>query len=592
MTPLELLAPARNADIGIAAIDSGADAVYIAGPFFGARKDAGNSVEEIARLCEYAHRFGARIFVTVNISVSDEELPELHRQMLLEQAAGVDAFIIRDERICGWDDITVPLHASTQCAIRTVEDARRYEALGCSRLVLERELPLETVKAIRKAVSCELEVFVHGALCVCYSGECSLSAYLDGRSADRGECIQACRSLYDLTDSEGRVLVRNKALLSLKDLNLHARLSELADAGVCSFKIEGRLKNISYVRNITRWYSQALDDITAGRPDDFRRGSYGTVSGGFSTDPWKTFNRGYTELFIDGKRGRWSSMDAPTNLGTPVGTVSRIRHSRSGLELVITPEKGGVVLGNGDGFSFIRGNSVVGFRGDVCEGLTITCKAVEGLREGTRLYRNIDAAFERELDRNLPKREIPVSLEAKVSGKWSIEITATSQDGRRVVSPFKADVETAENRARAAAMFHEQLSKRSGHYIFSLDRLDAGQLPLLSASILNSMRRLVAEDLDSMPCGTVPLLNCARSSGDSAPDCHSEQTCHSERSEESPAPVREPLMRSKYCIRYELGMCPVHQGAAGSGPLFLLNNGRRLALNFDCKACEMTVTQA
>lgn len=582
MTPLELLAPARNADIGIAAIDSGADAVYIAGPFFGARKDAGNSVEEITRLCGYAHRFGARIFVTVNISVSDEELPELHRQMLLEQAAGVDAFIIRDERICGWDDITVPLHASTQCAIRTVEDARRYEALGCSRLVLERELPLETVKAIRKAVTCELEVFVHGALCVCYSGECSLSAYLDGRSADRGECIQACRSLYDLTDSEGRVLVRNKALLSLKDLNLHERLSELADAGVCSFKIEGRLKNISYVRNITRWYSQALDDIAAGRPDDFRRASYGVVSGGFSPDPWKTFNRGYTELFLDGKRGQWSSMDAPTNLGTPVGTVSRIRHSRSGLEIVIAPDKGrGVVLGNGDGFSFIHKNSVVGFRGDVCEGLTITCKAVDGLREGTRLYRNIDAAFERELDRNLPKREIPVSLEVKVSGKWSVEITATSQDGRKVVSPFKADVETAENRARAAAMFREQLSKRSGHYIFSLDRLEAGELPLLSASILNSMRRLVAEDLDSMPCNPVPMMNRTGSAGRPG------------QGENASKPVadgiREPLMRSKYCIRYELGMCPVHQGAADSGPLFLLNNGRRLALGFDCKACEMTV---
>ena len=287
-----------------------------------------------------------------------------------------------------------------------MEDARRFEALGCSRLVLERELPLETIKAIRKAVSCELEVFVHGALCVCYSGECSLSAYLDGRSADRGECIQACRSLYDLVDSDGKVLVRNKALLSLKDLNLHERLSELADAGVCSFKIEGRLKSISYVRNITRWYSQALDNLAAGRPDDFRRASYGIVSGGFSPDPWKTFNRGYTGLFLDGKRGKWSSMDAPTNLGTPVGTVSRIRHSRNGLEIVIAPEKGGVVLNNGDGFTFIRGNSVVGFRGDVCEGLTITCKAVDGLREGTRLYRNIDAAFERELDRNLPKRRI------------------------------------------------------------------------------------------------------------------------------------------------------------------------------------------
>ncbi|MBO4611497.1 MAG: U32 family peptidase, partial [Bacteroidales bacterium] len=258
---LELLSPARNLEIGIAAIDSGADAVYIGGPFFGARKDACNSVEDIAALCSYAHKFGARVFVTFNISVSEDELPEMHGMMLACQDAGADAFIVRDERIFGWKDITVPLHASTQCAIRTVEDALRYEALGAGRLVLERELSLDDVRAIRAAVKCELEFFVHGALCVCYSGDCRLSEYLDGRSADRGECIQACRSMYDLVDASGRTLVRDKALLSLKDFNLIARLGELVDAGVCSFKIEGRLKSAAYVRNVTRAYSQALDAL-------------------------------------------------------------------------------------------------------------------------------------------------------------------------------------------------------------------------------------------------------------------------------------------------------------------------------------------
>ncbi len=577
MTGLELLAPARNADIGIAAIDSGADAVYIAGPFFGARKDAGNSIEDIARLCDYAHRFGVRIFITVNISVSDAELPELHRQMLAEQAAGVDAFIIRDERICTWEDITVPLHASTQCAIRTPEDARRYEALGCSRLVLERELSMDDIKAIRKAVSCELEFFVHGALCVCYSGDCRLSEHLDGRSADRGECIQACRSMYDLTDSSGKVLVRNKALLSLKDFNLHERLSELADAGICSFKIEGRLKNAAYVRNITRWYSMALDELCASRPQDFQRASFGRISGGFTPDPLKTFNRGYTELFLDGKRGEWSSMDAPTNLGSFIGTVARLRRGKAGMELFLKPVKGGVELHNGDGFAFVNGSSVVGFRGDVCEGLTIMCKSVDGLKEGMRLYRNIDAAFDRELEKNLPKREIPVSLEVKISGRWNIDITATSQDGRRVLSNFKADVESAENRERAAAMFREQLSKRSLHYVFSLDKLEAGAIPLLSASILNSMRRLVAEDLDAQPCGRRPLACGGPRDGTGFLN-------------QGPSGGKHPLMRSRYCIRYELGMCPVHQGAPESGPLFLVNNGRRLALGFDCRNCEMTVS--
>ena len=400
MTFLELLSPARNLDIGIAAIDSGADAVYIAGPFFGARKDAGNSIEDIATLCTYAHRFGARIFVTVNIVVGEEELPELHRQMLAEQAAGVDAFIVRDERIFGWDDITVPLHASTQCAIRTAEEARRYESLGASRLVLERELSLETVRAIREAVSCELEFFVHGALCVCYSGDCRLSAYLDGRSADRGECIQACRSVYDLVDVGGRVLVKDKALLSLKDFKLYSRLGELASAGVCSFKIEGRLKSASYVRNVTRAYSQALDALVEAHPDLYGRASFGRVSGGFVPDLSKTFNRGYTDLYLDGVRRKgWSSMDAPANLGSFIGVVRSVRRDRSGLEILLQKAAD---LHNGDGFAFVKGSSIVGFRGDVCEGNSIRCKEVSGLREGVKLYRNIDAAFEKELEKNLP----------------------------------------------------------------------------------------------------------------------------------------------------------------------------------------------
>jgi len=581
MLSLELLAPARNADIGIAAIDSGADAVYIAGPFFGARKDAGNSIEDIARLCSYAHRFGARIFVTVNIILRPGEEEELHRQMLLEQAAGVDAFIVRDERIFGWEDITVPLHASTQCAIRTVEDARRYEALGASRLVLERELSLEDVKAIRAAVDCEIEFFVHGALCVCYSGECRLSEYLDGRSADRGECVQACRSLYDLEDASGRVLVRNKALLSLKDFNLLERVGDLAGAGVCSFKIEGRLKGASYVRNVTRAYSQALDALVAARPEEYRRASYGAVSGGFTPDPDKTFNRGYTQLYFDGRRGKWSSMDAPTNLGTPVGTVCRIRRGRDGMEITLKPVIAAFpVLHNGDGFAFVSGSSVTGFRGDVCEWPVVRCKAVDGLREGMTLYRNIDAAFERELEKNLPKREIRASLSVAVKGRWDVAIMARTEDGREWTSSFKADVDAAENRERAAAMLREQLSKRAGHYSFSLDSLEAGALPLLSAGTINSMRRLLAEDLDTIPCKAQPMLN--RRSCPPIP-VHEPAICH-------PEPAEGPLMRSRYCIRYELGMCPVHQGAADSGPLFLLNNGRRLSLHFDCRACEMTVS--
>ena len=611
MTILELLAPARNADIGIAAIDCGADAVYMAGEEFGARKDAGNSMEDVARLCGYAHRFGARIFLTVNTILFDGELERAHRLMLEAQEAGVDAFIVQDAAVTQWDDIKVPLHASTQCAIRTPEDARFQESLGYSRLVVERETSLETLKGIRKAVDCELEFFVHGALCVCYSGQCYLSEHLAGRSANRGACVQACRSLYDLVDDSGRVLVRNKALLSLKDYRLLDRLGDLAEAGVCSFKIEGRLKNASYVKNVVREYSMALDALVAAQPEHWRRASFGRVSGGFTPATDRTFNRGYTELWLDGKRGRWSSMDAPKSMGEYVGTVRSVHIERGGCGIVLSPADG-VRLGNGDGFAFAGKGGIVGFRGDVCEGNTIRCKPVEGLRSGLKLYRNINSAFERELERNMPRREISVALEVSISGKYNIDITATSEDGRQVSCPFKSDLDTAENRERQEAMIREQLSKRSGHYLFSVEKLEiqtpGGSLPLLSASLLNSIRRLVASDLDALPCGKLPMAagrkdtsvkvgNTALSYKYNVSNAAA-RALYEARGAESIEPAYElahrkdaELMRTRYCVRYELGMCPVHQGAKESRPLFLMNNGRRLALHFDCAKCEMTVTE-
>ena len=309
MISLELLAPARTADIGIAAIDCGADAVYIAGPGFGARQAAGNSLEDIARLCAYAHRFGARIFLTVNTIVYDGELEEVHALMRAAQEAGVDAFIVQDLALTQWEDITVPLHASTQCAIRTPEKARWLSSLGFSRLVLERELSLAQVREIAAAVDCEIEAFVHGALCVCYSGQCYLSEHLAGRSANRGACVQACRSLYDLVDGDGKVLLRDKALLSLKDFRLLDALPDLAEAGVTSFKIEGRLKNISYVRNVVREYSLALDRLVAAHPEKYRRASFGTVSQGFAPARTKPSTGGIPHsiwMDVAGSGRRWT----------------------------------------------------------------------------------------------------------------------------------------------------------------------------------------------------------------------------------------------------------------------------------------------
>lgn len=599
MRYLELLSPARNPEIGIAAIDCGADAVYIAGPDFGARKDAGNSFEGIAGLCAYAHRFGARVFVTCNISVRDDELGELHRQMLMAQEAGADAFIVRDERIFGMQDITVPLHASTQCAIRDVERAKHFEALGSARIVLERELPLTTVREICGAVNCEVEFFVHGALCVCYSGECRLSEHIDGRSADRGECIQACRSLYDLEDGSGKVLARNRALLSLRDYNLKNRLEELADAGVMSFKIEGRLKNASYVKNVVRAYSKELDAIVARNPEKYRRASFGKVSGGFEPDLEKTFNRGYTELFLDGKRGRWSSMNAPKSMGEKIGTIIALEPAgRGSVEIAVRLRKKDTKLVNGDGFAFTAPNGkVVGFRGDSCSGNLIRAKATPGLKCGTVLFRNLSAEFEKRIESMSPRREIPVALEVEISKAaandteiktgikevYVVEACARSGDGREVRRAFRPGAASATDRERAAAMLREQLSKRSGIYSFSLGKLAVnspdGSMPFLSASAINSMRRTLAEDLDAMPCGFVPIARGGRTDMSGAEACAAPQ--HSQ----------EPLMLSKYCIRYELGMCPRHHHSGGNGPLYLINNGRRLTLRFDCARCEMSVSE-
>ena len=514
---LELLAPAKDKNVGIAAIDCGADAVYIGGPSWGNRKAAGNSLDDIRELCEYAHRFGVRIYLTVNTIVYDDEWPELHSLMLGAQDAGVDAFIIRDERIASLPGIRIPLHASTQCAIRDAARARELEALGCTRLILERGLSFKEIAEIREVVDCELEFFVHGALCVCYSGECRLSEYLDGRSADRGECIQACRSLYDLVDASGHTLVRNKALLSLRDFKLLDRLGDLAGAGICSFKIEGRLKNASYVKNVVREYSMALDELVRREPEKYSRASFGRISGGFAPDSDKTFNRGYTQWWLDGRRERWSSMDAPKSMGEYIGQVASVRPSDGGsLRVTLTPARPGLTLANGDGFAFVRSDAVrkpgaagrsmdqpgsndsaiAGFRGDRCEGLTIFCKRTEGLQPGVRLYRNINAAFEREIEARTPRREVAAEVDVRISGSFVIELTATTEDGRSVTSTFHADVEKAENRERAEAMIREQLGKRAGEYSFSVRSVDApGALPLLSASTINSMRRLLAEDI-------------------------------------------------------------------------------------------------
>ena len=611
---LELLAPARTADTGIAAVDAGADAVYIAGPAFGARQAAGNPVEDIRRLCEYAHRFGVRIYVTFNTLVYEEEIPPARRLLQELQEAGVDALIVQDPAVIRLAPEGMVLHASTQCAIRTPEKARFTESLGYGRLVLERQLSLEQIRAIREAVDAELEVFVHGALCVCYSGQCYLSEHLAGRSANRGACIQACRSLYDLEDAEGHLLARNKALLSLKDLNLISRLEDLAEAGADSFKIEGRLKGVSYVRNVVRAYSEALDALVRRYPDRYRRASFGTVRGGFTPDLRKTFNRDYTELFLDGKRGFWASMDAPKSMGEFIGTVEKVAPAfRNGDTLVVTvrPDRSGLELHNGDGFAFVGPDgAIVGFRGDVCDGFTIRGKAVEGLKPGLRLYRNIDAAFERTLEAGRPVRELGVSLSVDIRPRpvlWHLSAQAVSEDGRTAAITADVPADPARDPGRMMETIRTQLSKRAGIYAFSVSELTVDEaVPFLPASFLNGIRRDLAAALDAQPVTSVPLRK-----GVARPDRGPETLTYKDNVANSVAEeiYRErgagtveaayelthrkgvEFMRTKYCLRHEMGLCPKQRPGVRPEPLFLLNNGRRLRLGFDCRACEMTVSE-
>ena len=601
MRALELLAPARTADIGVAAIDCGADAVYIAGPAFGARQAAGNPVEDIRRLCDYAHRFGVRIYVTFNTLVYEEEIPQA-RQLLQElQDAGVDALIVQDAAVTRLAPEGMILHASTQCAIRTPEKARFTESLGYGRLVLERELSLDQIRAIRAAVDAELECFVHGALCVCYSGQCYLSEHLAGRSANRGACVQACRSLYDLEDADGRVLVRNKALLSLKDFNLIRRLEDLAEAGADSFKIEGRLKSVSYVRNVVRAYSDALDALVRRFPDKYRRASFGTLRGGFQPDLKKTFNRDYTELFLDGKRGEWAAMDAPKSMGEYIGTVDRLRAGA----VTVRPENPGLTLHNGDGFAFVDPEGgIVGFRGDVCEGFTIRSKDVPGLKAGIRLYRNIDADFERKLEADRPVREIGVTLQARLSA-GALAVSALTEDGRKASVEIPAPFDVARDADRMLETVRTQLAKRTGIYSFTVSGVEAaGPIPFMSASFLNGIRRDLAAALDAQPVRMQPLRRGA-ARPDPAPEVltYQDNIANSVAREiyrERGSVVIEDAfeithregveyMRTKYCLRHELGLCPKQRPGTRPEPLFLLNHGRRLRLDFDCAACEMVV---
>ncbi len=614
---LELLAPARNKEIGIAAIDCGADAVYIAGPSFGARAAAGNPIEDIRSLAGYAHRYGAKVYATVNTIIYEEELQQAQRMIWELYDAGVDALIVQDLGITQMDLPPIELHASTQCAIRTPDQAAMLASLGFTRLILERQLSLEEIRAIREAVSCELEFFVHGAICVSYSGNCYLSQCLAGRSANRGACIQACRSLYDVVDGSGRVLKKNCNILSPKDFCLDGRLAELAEAGICSFKIEGRLKSASYVKNVVRHYRSRLDSVIAADPR-LASASDGRLEGGFTPNAGATFNRGYTEFFIDGRRGKWRSAEGSKSLGEYLGTVERI--SGPGSIVLESPLK----VSNGDGLVFVTGEGEnIGMRADVVRGREITLKDTSGLFAGQKVFRNLNIPFEKELQGNMPRR----ALDAEI---WVNGGCATARDaatGLEATLPLPQDAPVAQKPQAALEGIARQLGKRSGIFDFRCTAVEQSPALFYSAASLNALRRALAEELERLrlqrfaeqkalaaqaASANVKAAAEKIAAGESpAPDSSRGRAIYSANCANSLArkvllgcgfdavddayeidpPHDAALMRSRYCIRYELGLCPSHNpGCKVPGALFLLNSGRRLHLEFDCKRCEMVIS--
>ncbi|MDE6528928.1 MAG: U32 family peptidase, partial [Muribaculaceae bacterium] len=424
---IELLAPARNAAIAIAAVDHGADAVYMGAPSHGARQQAANSIEDIRSVVEYAHRFGVKVYITVNTIVYDSELPAVERLVWELYRIGVDALIVQDMALLQMNLPPIALHASTQCDIRTPEKARFLQDAGFSQLVLPRELSADEIRRFRASVDVPLEVFVHGALCVSYSGDCQASYLTAGRSANRGECAQICRYAFDLEDDSGRKLLKGKHLLSLKDMNRLDVLADMLAAGVTSFKIEGRLKDVNYVKNIVAAYSRALDKIVAANPSRYRRASRGKVEYAFEPDVAKSFNRGFTSYFLNNPQpgaATLASVDTPKWIGESVGTVRRVVSKRVvAADLAATLE-------NGDGLGFFNSSGVYcGFRLNRVEGDRLFAASDIDAGVGTVLYRNLDKKWGDALssDRSA-RRVITLSMLLRRSGN-TLVLEVSDGDG-------------------------------------------------------------------------------------------------------------------------------------------------------------------
>ncbi len=646
MRTLELLAPAKNLECGIAAIDHGADAVYIGAPKFGARAAAGNSIEDIRRLCDYAHQYHAKVHVTVNTIIYDSEIKDTLLMIRQLQSAGVDALLLQDMGVLfalqgegplatdfKWSEF---LHSSTQCDTRTADKVKWLQSLGFHRAVLARELSVTEIEAIHAAVpDMELEVFVHGALCVCYSGVCYASEYCFDRSANRGECAQFCRMKFDLLDANGQEIEHQRHLLSLKDMCQIDHLEALADAGACSFKIEGRLKDVDYVKNVVAAYSQRLDEICRKRPGEYERPSLGRPRYAFEPNLKKTFNRGFTNYFLRGRQIDITSFDTPKAIGEYVGKVKELRGNSFNVASVSS-------FANGDGLCFINDErELEGFRVNRAEGNRLfPLEMPRHLRPGVALYRNNDVAFGKLLAGKTAERKIPVKIvfdlydEAGTSGFSTKAYYCKEQGKTSFVSGDTEESASLQYMATEVVAFEhsiakkpqrdniiKQLSKLGGTIYECLEveiRNDADQY-FIPSSVLTDLRRsLVSSSLRTgiaqesshaeAPCDTPSsvkvwqpeyaqysyLYNIANQSARTFYQAHgmAKADYAFELRNEAERQDDVLLMQCRHCLRYSLGYCVKRGGRKPTWkePLFLrLGDGRKFRLQFACNECQMNV---
>lgn len=583
MRSIELLAPARDAATAREAVLHGADAVYMGGPAFGARQAAANSIDDIRRTVEFAHQYRAKVYVALNTVVLDSELSEAQRIARSCYEAGADALIVQDFGLLRLDLPPIALHASTQCDTRTPAKARFLQDAGFSQIVLARELGIEEIKKMCEAVEVPVEVFVHGALCVSYSGRCHAGQVWKGRSANRGDCPQVCRLPYTLRDAAGHVLARDRHLLSLRDFNATRRLEDLLTAGVSSFKIEGRLKDIAYVKNITAWYRYRLDEIIANKPGEFCRSSFGASEVAFRPNPEKSFNRGFTEYFLIERRPRGiASLLTPKSLG----------------ERIDDPSK----LNNGDGVSFFTQKGYEGARVNRVEGSRIIPAPGSKIPEGVELRRTYDRVWEATLERPTATRKIAIDIDFDPAG-----VTATDERGVSVRVPLQIKL----GKALKPMEFRPHFAKL-GATIYKLRdfrQTDVDGL-FIPASTLSALRRELCQALDLANTATYPFdRRRPEKRGTVLPVVGSdyrENVANSEARQfyrdhgagDMPAALEaggrsrrgDIVMTCRHCVLRELGRCLKERGLLPQ-PLRLESEGLRLALRFDCARCEMQVLQ-